>query len=140
LYMDIMTGGTGSVSAEDVVNRMGDIQSAYDDSAVQQQIKAELSAVLEALVFGWTDARTKIREGHIYMEKYAQAMVVIRKLTRRYYVFLTEDMGISIEDGESRWLEITGAAGIENIDSAKESVFKEILSSKSIEEILCCTS
>ena len=101
LYMDIMTGGSGSISAEAVMGRMGDIQDKYDDDAVQKQIKAELSAILDALVFGWNDAKENIWAGHIYMDKYAQAMVVTRKLARRFYDFIYNDMGLSIEKIDS---------------------------------------
>lgn len=128
LYMDIMTGEMGSVSAEAVMDRMEDIQSQYDDSAVQKQIMAEISANLDALVGGWMNSRQKIREGHIYMDKYAQAMVVIRKLTRRFYDFIYDDMGLTIEK--------TDSFTFENKESVKHTLFEEILSSRSIEEIL----
>ena len=128
LYMDIMTGETGSISADDVMDRMGDIQSQYDDSAAQKQIMAEVSACLDALVFGWQDSRQKIREGHIYMDKYAQAMVVTRKLARRFYDFIYDDMGLTIEKIDS--------FTFEDKESMKYTLFEEILSSKTIEEIL----
>lgn len=128
LYMDIMTGGSGQISADDVMERMGGIQSQYDDSVVRKQIMAELSAILEALAFGWKDAKSKIREGHIYMDKYAQAMVVTRKLGQRFYEFIYYDMGMTIEKIEPI---------IHNdMDSIKYVLFEEILSSRSIENIL----
>ena len=128
LYMDIMTGGSGSISAEAVMGRMGDIQDKYDDDAVQKQIKAELSAILDALVFGWNDAKENIWAGHIYMDKYAQAMVVTRKLARRFYDFIYNDMGLSIEKIDS----VTQM----DTESIKYTLFEEILSSRTIEEIL----
>ena len=128
LYMDIMTGGSGSISAEAVMGRMGDIQDKYDDDAVQKQIKAELSAILDALVFGWNDAKENIWAGHIYMDKYAQAMVVTRKLARRFYDFIYNDMGLSIEKIDS----VTQM----DTESIKYTLFEEILSSRAIEEIL----
>jgi len=128
LYMDIMTGGSGSISAEAVMGRMGDIQDKYDDDAVQKQIKAELSAILDALVFGWNDSKENIWAGHIYMDKYAQAMVVTRKLARRFYDFIYNDMGLSIEKIDS----ITHT----DTESIKYTLFEEILSSRTIEEIL----
>ncbi len=128
LYMDIMTGGSGQISADDVMGRMGDIQDKYDDDAVQKQIKAELSAILDALVFGWKDAKENIWAGHIYMDKYAQAMVVTRKLTRRFYDFIYDDMGLTIEKIDSMIFEDT--------ESMRYMIFEEILSSRSIEEIL----
>lgn len=128
LYMDIMTGGSGSISAGSVMDRIDHIQEQYDDDAVQKQIKAELSAILEALVFGWNDAKQNIWNGHIYMDKYAQAMVVTRKLTRRFYDFIYGDMGLTIEKIEPI---------INNdMDSIRYVLFEEILSSRTIEEIL----
>lgn len=128
LYMDIMTGGSGSISAGSVMDRIDHIQEQYDDDAVQKQIKAELSAILEALVFGWNDAKQNIWNGHIYMDKYAQAMVVARKLTRRFYDFIYGDMGLTIEKIEPI---------INNdMDSIIYVLFEEILSSRTIEEIL----
>lgn len=128
LYMDIMTGGSGSISAEAVMGRMGDIQDKYDDDAVQKQIKAELSAILDALVFGWKDAKENIWAGHIYMDKYAQSMVVTRKLAKRFYDFIYNDMGLTIEKIDS----------VINMDteSIEYTLFEEILSSRTIEEIL----
>ncbi len=128
LYMDIMTGGSGSISAEAVMGRMGDIQDKYDNDAAQKQIKAELSAILDALVFGWNDAKENIWAGHIYMDKYAQAMVVTRKLARRFYDFIYNDMGLSIEKIDS----VTQM----DTESIKYTLFEEILSSRTIEEIL----
>jgi len=128
LYMDIMTGGSGSISAEDVMGRMGDIQDKYDDDAVQKQIRAELSAILDALVFGWNDAKENIWAGHIYMDKYAQAMVVTRKLARRFYDSICDDMGITIEK--------IGSMTAEDTEMMRHVLFEEILSSRSIEEIL----
>ena len=113
LYMDIMTGGSGQISVDD---------------AVQKQIKAELSAILDALVGGWIDSRQKIREGHIFMDKYAQAMVVTRKLARRFYEFIYDDMGLDIEKIDSFTLT--------DKESMKYTIFEEILSSRTIEDIL----
>ena len=90
LYMDIMTGETGVIAAETVLEHLDDIQAQYDDSAVQKKIMAEISAIMEGLVGGWTNSRQKIREGHIYMDKYAQAMVVTRKMARRFYKFICD--------------------------------------------------
>lgn len=128
LYMDIMTGETGNISADAVMDRMEDIQAQYDDSAVQKQIMAEISANLDALVGGWINSRQKIREGHIYMDKYAQAMVVTRKLARRFYDFIYDDMDLTIEKIDS--------FTFEDKESMKYILFEEILSSRSIEEIL----
>lgn len=127
LYMDIMTGGSGQISASDVMDKMEGIQSQYDDSAVQKQIMAEISAILDALVFGWQDAKEKIREGHIYMDKYAQAMVVLRKQTGKFYDFVYSGMGLTIEKIESTY---------NDMDSIRYILFEEILSARSIEEIL----
>lgn len=128
LYMDIMTGGSGQISAGDVMGKMEGIQSQYDDAAVQKQIKAELSAILDALVGGWIDSRQKIREGHIYMDKYAQAMVVTRKMARRFYNFIYDDMGLAIEKIDS--------FTFEDKESMRYTLFEEILSSRTIEDIL----
>ena len=128
LYMEIMTGGSGQISAGDVMGKMKGIQKQYDDDAVQKQIKAELSAILDALIGGWIDSRQKIREGHIYMDKYAQAMVVTKKLARRFYDFIYDDMGLTIEKIDS--------FTFKDKESMRYTLFEEILSSRSIEEIL----
>lgn len=128
IYMDIMTGGSGQISAGDVMGKIEGIQNQYDDAAAQKQIKAELSAILDALIGGWTNSRQKIREGHIYMDKYAQAMVVTRKLARRFYDFIYDDMGLTIEKIDS--------FTFEDKESMRYTLFEEILSSRSIEEIL----
>lgn len=128
LYMDIMTGGSGQISVDDVMDKMEGIQNQYDDDAVQKQIKAELSAILDALVGGWIDSRQKIREGHIFMDKYAQAMVVTRKLARRFYEFIYDDMGLDIEKIDS--------FTFTDKESMKYTLFEEILSSRTIEDIL----
>ena len=128
LYMDIITGGSGQISVDDVMDKMKGIQSQYDDDAVQKQIKAELSAILDALVGGWIDSRQKIREGHIFMDKYAQAMVVTRKLARRFYEFIYDDMGLDIEKIDS--------FTFTDKESMKYTLFEEILSSRTIEDIL----
>lgn len=128
LYMDIMTGGSGSISAEAVMERMDGIQEQYDDSGIQKKTMAEISAVLDAVVFGWMDARQKIKEGHIYMDKYAQAMVVARKMAHRTYEFIYDDLGLTIEKIDS--------FTFEDKESMKHILLEEILSSKSIEEIL----
>ncbi len=128
LYMDIMTGGSGQISAGDVMGKMEEMQSQYNDDAVQKQIKAELSAILDALIGGWIDSRQKIREGHIYMDKYAQAMVVTRKMARRFYDFIYVDMGFTIEKIDS--------FTFEDKESMRYTLFEEILSSRTIEDIL----
>lgn len=128
LYMDIMTGETGSISADAVMDRMSDIQTQYDDSAVQKQILAEISSILDALVGGWLNSRQKIREGHIYMDKYAQAMVVTRKLMSRFYSFLTDNMDLNIEKIDS--------FTFDDKEYVKYVLFEEILSPRTIEEIL----
>jgi len=128
LYMDVMTGGTGNISAENVMERIEDLQQVYDDSAVQTRIRAELSTILDALVFAWKDAREKIRQGDIKMEKYAQAMVVTRKQTGRFYRFLCEDMIIGLDDLDSVWFT--------DRDFVKSVLLSEILSDKAIEDIL----
>ncbi len=128
LYMDIMTGETGNISADAVMDRMEDIQNKYDGSAVQKQIMAEISANLDALVGGWINSRQKIREGHIYMDKYAQAMVVTRKIARRFYNFIYDDMGLTIEKIDSFIYE--------DKEIIKHTLFEEILSSRTIEKIL----
>ena len=128
LYMDIMTGETGVIAAETVLEHMDDIQEQYDDSAVQKKIMAEISAIMEGVVGGWTNSRQKIREGHIYMDKYAQAMVVTRKMARRFYRFICDDMGLTIDEID--------CVTVADKKSMKYILFEEILSPRTIEDIL----
>ena len=62
------------------------------------------------------------------MDKYAQAMVVTRKLARRFYEFIYDDMGLDIEKIDS--------FTFTDKESMKYTLFEEILSSRTIEDIL----
>lgn len=126
LYMDIIS--KDGLTQEKIMARIGDIRDQYDDKAVRDKINAEMSAILDALVFGWTDACEKIRAGHEKMVEYAQAMVVTRKQTRKFCYFLYEDMGMNLDDLESLWFE--------DKPYVKQVLLGEILASKTIEDIL----
>lgn len=127
LYMSLMNDTVGT-SYDAVMGHIDEVSSEYDDAAIQTKIKAEISAILDALIFAWKDAKEKIHAGDEKMVKYAQAMVVTRKQTRRLYDFLYDDMGMSLEKMGSIWFD--------NMDPIRNVLFEEVLSSKSIKDIL----
>lgn len=82
----------------DEVTYMGELAKAVcDDIAVQSKLKLEMMINFTALIFGWENSKRKIREGDKESESYAKAMVVSRSKMRKYYRFLSEDMGITFE-------------------------------------------
>lgn len=133
------------------ITYMGEVAKATcDDIAVQSQLKMEMIQIFSALMFAWEHAKKKIRLGED-MEANAQAMVLTRRQTRKYYRFLTEDMGITFEDMEAApfyrisLLNPQGLDGLwrikkvthpDNIKAIRYILFEEILSDKPMEEIL----
>ena len=133
------------------ITYMGEVaKAACDDIAVQSQLKMEMIQIFSALMFAWEHAKKKIRLGED-MEANAQAMVLTRRQTRKYYRFLTEDMGITFEDMEAApfyrisLLNPQGLDGLwrikkvthpDNIKAIRYILFEEILSDKPMEEIL----
>ena len=126
-------------------------KATCDDIAVQVKLKVEMIQILMSLIFAWEHSKRKIREGGEGMTKFAQSMVLTRRQARRYYKFLSEDMGITWEVIEKTpfyrilMLNPQGLDGLwrikkvmhpANLTTAKHVLFEEILSDKSMEEIL----
>lgn len=134
------------------ITYMGEVAKATcDDIAVQVKLKVEMIQILMSLIFAWEHSKRKIREGGEGMTKFAQSMVLTRRQARRYYKFLSEDMGITWEVIEKTpfyrilMLNPQGLDGLwrikkvmhpANLTTAKHVLFEEILSDKSMEEIL----
>ncbi len=136
----------------DEVTYMGELAKAVcDDIAVQSKLKLEIMTNFTALIFGWEHSKRKIREGDKESASYAKSMVVARDKMRRYYRFLSEDMGITFEtmkqtpfnrimmlnpQGLDELWRIKKTMHPDNIRAIEYVLFDEILSEKSIEEIL----
>lgn len=97
LYMELMSGDTG-VSVSKVMEHIEYTREKYEDNAIGMRINAELKAIEEALVFGWKDAKEKIAMGHPKMIEYAQSMVLIRKLAKRYHTLVCDEKALSIAE------------------------------------------
>lgn len=134
------------------ITYMGEVAAATcDDIAVQIKLKVEMMTVLTSLIFAWEKSKRKIRECDPKMDKYAQSMVVTRKQTRKYYKFLSEDMGLTFDvlertpfyrisllkpEGLDALWRIKKVMHPDNIKAMKYVLFNEILSDKTMEEIL----
>ena len=134
------------------ITYMGEVASATcDDIAVQIKLKVEMMTVLTSLLFAWENSKRKIRECDPKMDKYAQAMVVTRKQLRRYYRFLSEDMGLTYDKLESTpfyMISLLQPEGLDalwrikkvmhpdNLKAMRYALFEEVLSDKTMEEIL----
>ncbi len=133
------------------ITYMGEVAKATcDDIAVQVKLKVEMMQVLMSLIFAWEHSKRKIREGES-MEASAQAMVLTRRQIRNYYEFLSEDMGLTwdvIENTPFYKILQLDPKGLDelwrlkkvmhpaNIQAAKYALLEEILTDKSMEEIL----
>lgn len=136
----------------DEVTYMGELAKAVcDDIAVQTKLKLEMMVNFTVLVYGWEHSKRKIREGDILIGDYAKAMVVNREQMRKYYRFLSEDMGITFDimkktpfyrimmlnpQGLDELWRIKKVMHYDNIRAIEYVLFEEMLSDKSIEEIL----
>jgi uncharacterized membrane protein YgcG len=107
--------------------------------------------IFQALIFAWENAKRKIREGDAQFASYAQAMVLTRRQTRRYYRFMAEDMGIDFDMMEKtpfyrislldpkaldELCRVKKVMHPDNISAIKSILFDEILSDRSMEDIL----
>ena len=136
----------------DEITYMGEVASATcDDIAVQTKLKVEMMTIMTSLIFAWENSKRKIRECDPKMDKYAQAMVVTRKQLKKYYKFLSEDMGLSFDTLESTpfyMISLLKPEGLDalwrikkvmhpdNIKAMRYALFEEVLSDKTMEEIL----
>ena len=142
---------TDAKSIEEITY-MGEVAKATcDDIAVQVKLKVEMMQILMSLIFAWEHSKRKIREGGEAMAKFAQSMVLTRRQTRRYYKFLAEDMGLAwdvIADTPFYRIMMLNPQGLDelwrlkkvmhpdNLKASEYVLFEEILSDKSMEEIL----
>ena len=136
----------------DEITYMGEYaKTVCEDLAVQTKLKVEMMINLTALVFGWERAKRKLREGDGAAAEYAEAMVVNRSRMKKYYRFLTEDMGIDFEtikqtpfyrimllnpQGLDELWRIKKVMHFDNIRAIEYVLFEEMLTDKSIGEIL----
>ncbi|MGN0658633.1 MAG: hypothetical protein ACI4LA_03405 [Emergencia sp.] len=136
----------------DEITYMGELsKERTSDLAVQTSLKVQLMTTFTGLIFSWEHAKRKIREGDALVDKYAQSMVMTREKIRDYYRFLSEDMGLSFEVMENTpfyRISMLNPSGLDelwrlkkvmhpaNIEAIKYILFEEILTDKSMEEIL----
>ncbi|MEG0292060.1 MAG: hypothetical protein RR495_05355 [Anaerovoracaceae bacterium] len=142
----------GNATSLDEVTYLGEIsRGRTDDLAVQIPLKVEMMLIFMGLIFAWENAKRKVREGGKEIDKNAKAMVVSRDKMRSYYKFMNEDMGISFEDmivtpfyrilllypeGLDALWRIKKVMHPDNLKAMEHVLFQEILTDKSLEEIL----
>lgn len=134
------------------ITYMGEVaQASCDDIAVQTRIKVGMFTNLTALILAWEYAKRRIREGHPKAAELAMRMVLTRKKLRAYYKFMSEDMGIGIDeifttpfyrimllnpqglDGLWRIKKVMHPA---NLEATRYILQEEVLTEKTMEEIL----
>lgn len=147
------TIGTYATAASlEEITYMGEVAKATcDDIAVQTQLKVEIMTNLMSLIFAWERSKRKIREGDPQLESYVKAMVLTRRQLRQYYKFMSEDMGITfdvIEASPFYRISLLNPQGLDelwrikkimhpdNIKAIRYVLFEEVLTDKSMEEIL----
>ena len=137
------------------ITYMGEVAKAIcDDIAVQVKMKVEMMQILTSLIFAWEHSKRKIREGGEGMSKFAQSMVLTRRQTCRYYKFLAEDMGLTWDviaatpfyrimmlnpQGLDELWRLKKVMHPDNLKAAEYVLFEEIMSDKSMHEILLTT-
>lgn len=137
--------------AEEITYMSAVAGAVCEDVSVKTKLKTEMVVILTSLITGWENSKKKIRENDEAMDKYAQAMVVTRRQTIRYYRFLTEDMGITFDDMindpfsfitmlqpqglDSLW-RIKKVMHPDNIKAMRYVLFEEILSGRPLTDIL----
>ena len=148
----LSAGAYMSANSLDEITYMGEIaRGKADDLAVQNQVKAEIMAQFMTLIYAWEHAKRKVREGDPFIGEYAQAMVVTREKMRSFYQFMSRDMGIDfdkIENTPFYRIMLLDPKGLDelwrikkvmhpdNIKAAKYVLFEEILTERSMEDIL----
>lgn len=141
-----------SASSLDEITYMGEIaRGKADDLAVQNLVKMELMIQFMTLIYTWEHMKRKVREGGPHIGEYAQAMVVTREKMRSCYRFMSRDMGIDfnkIERTPFYRIMLLNPKGLDelwrikkvmhpyNIKATKYVLFEEILSERSMEDIL----
>ncbi len=145
-------GAYADAKSIEEINYRGEIAKATcDDITAQIKMKIEMVQVLMSLVFAWEHSKRKLREGGDGMEEYAKSMVLTRSQTRRYYKFLSDDMGITWDviketpfyrilmlnpQGLDELWRIKKVMHPENLKTSEYVLFGEILSDRPLTEIL----
>lgn len=146
------TGAYAEASSEEEIAYRSEVADYIcADITLQLKMKVELITNFTALIFGWENSKRKIREGHEKSAEYAKAMVFTRRKVREYYRFLSEDMGISFDvientpfyrilllkpEGLDELWRLKKVMHPDNIRAIKYVLFEEILSGKTMKEIL----
>ena len=148
----LSAGSYASANSLDEITYMGEIaRGRADDLAVQNLVKMEIMVQFMTLIYAWEHAKRKIREGGPDIGEFAQAMVVTREKTCSCYRFMSRDMGIDFDKIESTpfyCIMLLDPKGLDelwrikkvmhpdNIKATKYVLFEEILSERSLEDIL----
>ena len=134
------------------ITYMGEVARATcDDIAIQVKLKVEMMTIFTSLIFAWERSKRKLREGGAEAPEHAKAMVLTRRQLRQYYRFLSEDMGLTFEEMEKTpfyRISMLNPQGLDelwrikkvmhpdNIRAIKYVLFEEILTDRSMEDIL----
>lgn len=145
-------GVYATATSIDEITYIGEVAKATcDDLAVQVKLKVEMVTIFNSLIITWERLKRKIRSGKENPAAMVKAMVLTRRQMRQYYRFLSEDMGITFEmmektpfyrismldpKGLDELWRIKKVMHPDNIKAIKYVLFEEILSEKSMEEIL----
>ncbi|MGN0693354.1 MAG: hypothetical protein ACI4LK_00380 [Lentihominibacter sp.] len=148
----VSVGAYAGATCTEEITYMGEVAKAScDDLAVQLKLKVEMMTTFMSLMFSWAHAKRLLREGTGDPASTVKAMAVTRKQTRQYYRFLSEDMGITFDDIENTpfyRISLLNPQGLDelwrikkvmhpdNIRAIRYMLFEEILSDRSMEEIL----
>lgn len=136
----------------DEITFMGEMaRGKAEELAVQNSVKMTLFSQFMSLIYTWEYSKRKIRDGDLFVDKYAQSMVVTREKIRLLYRFMSQDMGIDFDKMENTpfyrimlldpkgldelW-RIKKVMHPDNIKATKYVLFEEILSEKTMEDIL----
>lgn len=126
-------------------------RAATDDIAVQTALKFEVLTVFASLFFAWEKAKLKIRQGDEKLAEYAASMVLTREKIRNCYEFLCESLAMDFEvleatpyyrimllipSGLDAFWRIKKVMHPDNIQAIRHILFEEVLSQKTIQEIL----
>ena len=141
-----------NAASVDEVTYMSEIaQSTTVDAGIQIQAKMSMLTNFNSLLFAWENNKRRIRTGGGPADRLAMSMVLVRKKVRDLYRFFSEDLGLSFDEMMKRpfyrimLLQPQGLDGLwrikkvmhpANLKAIRYILFEEILSEKSMEEIL----
>lgn len=148
----VSAGTYAKANSLDEITYMGEIaRGKAEDLAVQNQIKMDMMVQFMSLIFTWEHAKRKVRQGGPFIGGYAKSMVSTREKIRSYYQFMSQDMGIdfdTIEKTPFYRIMLLNPKGLDelwrikkvmhpdNIKATKYVLFEEILTDRSMEDIL----